>query len=107
MTKTSEEIHSHLLLEKEELFALGTRDSSDFLKELKLKLLLHHSSLMVIEILEMVSSHHSQPLYSLLLLQESMRNQPLQLLEVNLNHNQNSKNLSNLKFSQLLRKNQR
>ena len=36
-----------------------------------------------------------------------MRSQTLQLLEVNLNHNQNSQSLSNLKFSQLLRKNQR
>ena len=66
LTLTLEEILSISLLEKVVLFVLGTKDSLDLLKDPELRLLHHHNLHMVIEISEMVESHHSQLSYSLL-----------------------------------------
>ena len=66
LTLTLEEILSISLLEKVASFVLGMKDSSDLPKDLELRLLHHHNSLMVIEISEMVESHLSQLSFSLL-----------------------------------------
>ena len=101
LTITSEESLFHLLLEKVALYVLGTRVSLDFLRELKQRSLLHHNSLMETEILEMDSFHQGLLLSSLLLLQESTRDQHSQLLEMSLNQRSSRLLNQNLRSNRL------